>query len=96
MANPAQTDAKTKPITESDAAIARAIADAHLPSLIAAAAHLSGDAAILRMGATPVYDFFGDGQGGFTPEQTGKIPRADSGGAQGLSRSRLHAWHGAG
>ena len=47
----------------------RAIEDAHLPSLIAAAAHISGDLALLRTGAIPVYDIFGDGQGGFTPEK---------------------------
>ena len=62
-----------KPITETDGQIAKAIADAHLPSLIAAAAHISGDLSLLRSGATPVYDFFGDGQGGFTPEKAAEF-----------------------
>ena len=69
MSDSAIPETKTAPITEDDAAIAKAIEDAHLPSLIAAAAHLSGDMSLLRTGAKPAYDFFGDGQGGFTPEQ---------------------------
>lgn len=58
--------AAIQPITEDDATIAGAIAEGHLPSLMAAAAHLSGDLSILKNAKTPVYDFFGDGQGGFS------------------------------
>ncbi len=65
--------AKTLPIAEDDQALARAIADAHLPSLMAATAHLTGDMSLLRSGATPVYDFFGDGQGGFPEEKVARF-----------------------
>ncbi len=61
------------PITEDDAAIARAIEQAHLPSLIAALVHVTGDPASLRGDIKPVYDFFGDGQGGFTEEQRDRV-----------------------
>jgi 4-hydroxyacetophenone monooxygenase len=57
------------PITESDADIAAAIEDAHLPSLIAALVHITGDESLVTGAIKPVYDFFGDGQGGLTPEQ---------------------------
>ena len=66
---PQAAGSSTNPITADDQTIAKALEDAHLPSLMAAAAHLSGDMALLRGVGTPVYDFFGDGQGGFTPEQ---------------------------
>ena len=73
MADIAKNASKTKPLTDDDGTIAKAIAEAHLPSLMAAAAHLSGDMGLLRSGAKPLYDFFGDGQGGFTPEQVAKF-----------------------
>src|SRR5512135_839694 len=57
------------PITENDAAIAAAIEQAHLPSLIAALVHITGDESLVTGDIKPVYDFFGDGQGGLTPEQ---------------------------
>jgi 4-hydroxyacetophenone monooxygenase len=57
------------PITESDEALKAAIDDAHLPSLIAALVHITGDESLLTGDIKPVYDFFGDGQGGLTPEQ---------------------------
>ncbi|HEX4534328.1 MAG TPA: NAD(P)/FAD-dependent oxidoreductase, partial [Rhizomicrobium sp.] len=49
-----------------------ALKDAHVPSLIMALVHLTGDASHLD-GARPVYDFFGDGQGGFSPEKQQQV-----------------------
>src|SRR5690348_3258057 len=57
------------PITDSDETIRAALESAHLPSLIAALVHLSGDASLVKGDIKPVYDFFGDGQGGLTEEQ---------------------------
>ena len=45
-----------------------AIAAAHLPSLAVTVAHLTGSEALLRAVPRPVYDFFGDGQGGLTED----------------------------
>jgi 4-hydroxyacetophenone monooxygenase len=60
---------KTAPITDSDDVIRAAIEEAHLPSLIAALVHVTGDEGLVTGEIKPVYDFFGDGQGGLTPEQ---------------------------
>ena len=46
-----------------------ALKDAHIPSLMMALVHLTGSAAHLTDDMKPVYDFFGDGQGGFSPEK---------------------------
>ncbi len=59
----------TAPITDSDDVIKAAIEQAHLPSLIAALVHVTGDAGLVTGEIKPVYDFFGDGQGGLTDEQ---------------------------
>ncbi len=64
------------PIRDDDPSIARAISDAHLPSLIAATVQLTGDASLVRGDIKPVYDFFGDGQGALTPEQQGRAREA--------------------
>ncbi len=61
--------ATTAPITDSDDVIANAIEQAHLPSLIAALVHVTGDASLVTGEIKPVYDFFGDGQGGLTDDQ---------------------------
>ena len=54
--------------------IDEALADAHLPSLLMALVHLTGDAGLLSDDMKPVYDFFGDSKlGGFTPEQQGAL-----------------------
>jgi 4-hydroxyacetophenone monooxygenase len=69
----AQLAGAVQPIKEDDGAIARAIEEAHLPSLMAAMAHLTGklpDADI-----KPVYDFFGDGQGGLNDEQRARVKK---------------------
>jgi 4-hydroxyacetophenone monooxygenase len=62
----------TLSICESDEAIRSAIADAHFPSLAGAIAHLTGETSVLCSGR-PIYDFFGDGQGGFSPERKAQI-----------------------
>src|ERR1700759_3579673 len=46
-----------------------ALKDAHIPSLMMALVHLTGDASFLTDDMKPVYDFFGDGQGGLSPEK---------------------------
>src|ERR1051326_6533820 len=48
--------------------IEAALAEAHIPSLMAALVHLTGDAGLLTEENKPVYDFFGDGQGNIKPE----------------------------
>ncbi len=45
-----------------------ALKEAHIPSLMAALVHLTGDASLLTDENKPVYDFFGDGQGNIKPE----------------------------
>jgi 4-hydroxyacetophenone monooxygenase len=72
---PESSMSTTLPIRESNAQIRAAIDDAHFPSLAGAVAHLTGDAGVLRAGR-PVYDFFGDGQGGFSPERKAQIADA--------------------
>ncbi len=57
------------PIAESDDFLKAALEQAHLPSLIAALVHITGDAGLVTGEIRPVYEFFGDGQGGLTPEQ---------------------------
>src|ERR1700754_4196206 len=46
-----------------------ALKDAHIPSLMMALVHLTGDASHLNPDMKPVYDFFGDGQGGLSAEK---------------------------
>ncbi|MEI9888776.1 MAG: NAD(P)/FAD-dependent oxidoreductase [Rhizomicrobium sp.] len=57
------------PITDGDDVIKNALEQAHLPSLIAALVHITGDTGLVSGAIKPLYDFFGDGQGGLTPEQ---------------------------
>lgn len=63
----------TIPIRDDDNAIRTAIASAHYPSLAAALVHLTGDASFVRGGIKPVYEFFGDGQGGLSDRQKSEI-----------------------
>ena len=63
----------TQPVTADDAAIRKNLADAHLPSLIAALVHITGDETLVRGEIRPVYDFFGDGQGGLTDAQKATV-----------------------
>ena len=73
------------PIKDDDATIKKALEEAHLPSLIAALVHVTGDASAIRGDIKPVYDFFGDGQGSLTPEQRERVK------AQALSALRAFA-----
>jgi 4-hydroxyacetophenone monooxygenase len=59
----------TLPIDADDVAIARYLSDAHLPSLIAALVHVTGDESLVKGDIKPLYDFFGDGQGGLSDTQ---------------------------
>ena len=52
--------------------LTQALEQAHLPSLMMALVHLTGDASHLD-GVKPVYDFFGDGQGGIGPDKQAEI-----------------------
>src|ERR1700687_3381223 len=61
-----------EPITEDDQTIATALQEAHVPSLMLALVHLTGDLSILRSDIHPSSDFFtflADPQAGITPEQ---------------------------
>ena len=55
-----------KPVTSET--IRAALAEAHIPSVMASLVHLTGDTSHLRPDWRPVYDFFGDGQGGLPDE----------------------------
>jgi len=46
-----------------------ALKEAHIPSLMMALVHLTGDTSHLTGDYKPVYDFFGDGQGGLSDEK---------------------------
>ena len=48
--------------------IDQALTEAHVPSLMMALVHLTGDASHLKDDRKPVYDFFGDGQGNIAPD----------------------------
>lgn len=56
-----------------DEAIEAALEHAHVPSLINALVHLTGDASLLRGDIRVVGQLFGDPQGGITPEQQAKV-----------------------
>jgi 4-hydroxyacetophenone monooxygenase len=64
------------PPAADDAAIRGAIAEAHLPSLIAAIVHLTGDTSLITGDIKPIYDFFGDGQGGLSDAQKVRVQAA--------------------
>ncbi len=65
--------AATKPDDGMD--LEEALKDGHVPSLMMALVHLTGDTGHLA-GNRPVYDFFGDGQGGLAPEVQDKVRAA--------------------
>jgi 4-hydroxyacetophenone monooxygenase len=62
-----------RPITASDAEIAAALEVAHIPSLMCALVHLTGDAGLVRGPIKPVINFFGDAQGGISAEDQAAI-----------------------
>lgn len=57
-----------EPITEDDAFIARALEHAHIPSLMCALVHITGDPSLIRGRIRPEISFFGDEQGNIAPE----------------------------
>jgi 4-hydroxyacetophenone monooxygenase len=64
---------KTLPIKADAPDFRKYLADAHLPSLIAALVFIAGDESLVRGDIRPVYDFFGDGQGGLTETQKARV-----------------------
>ncbi|HEX7037332.1 MAG TPA: NAD(P)/FAD-dependent oxidoreductase [Pseudomonadales bacterium] len=62
-----------RPITEDDAFIARALQQAHIPSLMCALVHLTGDPSLVRGDVRPQIGFFGDEQGNIPPEEQQKV-----------------------
>ncbi len=61
------------PLTDDDETIRRALKEAHIPSLMAALVHITGDLGIIRGDIRPVNNFFGDAQGGITEAQQAQI-----------------------
>src|SRR3954454_9838882 len=56
--------------------IEQALTEAHIPSLMAALVHLTGDAGHITEENRPAYDFFGDGQSNIKPEVQAQIRAA--------------------
>src|SRR5262249_52606477 len=57
------------PLTDNDDTIRKALKEAHIPSLMAALVHITGDLGIIRGDIRPTNAFFGDAQGGITEAQ---------------------------
>ncbi len=62
-----------EPITEDDQFIAEALKYAHIPSLMCALVHLTGDPELIRGDIRPEISFFGDEQGNITEKDQDKI-----------------------
>ncbi|MBX3705572.1 MAG: NAD(P)/FAD-dependent oxidoreductase [Pseudomonadales bacterium] len=62
-----------RPITASDAEIEAALEDAHIPALMCALVHITGDANVVRGPIKPVINFFGDEQGNISPEDQATV-----------------------
>ena len=56
-----------------DDAIEAALADAHVPSLVNALLHLTGDTSLIRGNIRPTSQLFGDPQGGVSPEDQAAV-----------------------
>jgi 4-hydroxyacetophenone monooxygenase len=65
--------AEMTPIPNDDTALYRALRDAHVPSLMAALVHVTGDPRIIRGEIRPKNDFLADAQGGLTAAQQEQI-----------------------
>ncbi len=61
------------PITEDDEFIARALEHAHIPALMCALVHITGDPELIRGPVRPELTFFGDEQGNIAPEDQARI-----------------------
>ena len=64
------------PLTEGDDEIERALQDAHLPTLLAALVHLTGDLSLVREAGQLVFGYMGDYQGKLAPELQARIRAA--------------------
>jgi len=65
----------TDPASWRDENIETALAEAHVPSLVNALVHLTGDASLIRDEERPKSQLFGDPQGGLSPEYQESIRR---------------------
>ena len=63
----------TEPIHADDATIRAALEDAHVPSLMNALVHLTGDPSIIRGQVRPAAGFLVDAQGGIAPEDQAAV-----------------------
>ena len=61
------------PITDDDQTIRAALEDAHVPSLVTALVHLTGDVSFLRGDIKVDTAFLGDPQGGISEEQQARV-----------------------
>ena len=78
----------TEAFTDDPAAIAAALAEAHVPSLLAALVHLTGSADHLDRFTPPAADF--------TADEQGNIPADQQAAARALAAEALLAWRDAG
>jgi len=64
-------------MTQTQVDLDEALGAAHLPALVAALVHLTGDESLIARDRWPVYDFFGDSRlGGYSPERQAQIRAA--------------------
>ncbi|MCB1684993.1 MAG: NAD(P)/FAD-dependent oxidoreductase, partial [Pseudomonadales bacterium] len=63
------------PLPGDDNDIASALEEAHIPSLMCALVHITGDVSLLRGDIRPDNGFFGDPQGNITPEDQATVRR---------------------
>jgi 4-hydroxyacetophenone monooxygenase len=66
---------RVAPITDDDAAIARALESASIPTLMMSLIHLTGDASLLRGKVRPGRAVMGETQGGLSPEEKAEVRR---------------------
>ncbi|MEQ9004638.1 MAG: NAD(P)/FAD-dependent oxidoreductase [Pseudomonadales bacterium] len=62
-----------QPVTERDDELEHALTAAHIPSLMCAMVHLTGDPGLMRGDIRPSSEFFGDPQGGLTEAQQARV-----------------------
>ena len=63
-----------EPITEDDAFLEKVLEHAHIPSLMCALVHITGDADLIRGDIRPEISFFGDEQGGILLPDGAHLP----------------------
>jgi 4-hydroxyacetophenone monooxygenase len=61
------------PVPKDDEALRKALLDAHVPSLMAALVHVTGDASLIRGDIRPKNDFLADAQGGLSEAQQAQV-----------------------